>query len=169
MTLYPDAGLGIVVLANAFPTGVPEGISESFFDLVFDGRISRDWVAGWDAVFAGLFGPVTEAMKAAYATPPQPPTPARPPESYGGSYGNAYVGEATVSDDGGTLTVRVGPAGVTAWPLTHFDRDIFLYYPDAEMPDTPSAAQFTVGPDGRATALTLGSLDSNGLGTLRRQ
>ena len=63
--------------------------------------------------------------------PPQPPTPARPPESYGGSYANDYVGEATVSGDGGTLTVAVGPAGVTAWPLTHFDRDLFLYYPDA--------------------------------------
>ena len=33
--------------------------------------------------------------------------------------------------DGETLTVRLGPDGVTAWPLTHFDRDIFLYYPDA--------------------------------------
>ena len=41
VTLYPDAGLGIVVLTNAFPTGVPEGIADSFFDLVFDGSVSQ--------------------------------------------------------------------------------------------------------------------------------
>ena len=40
VTLYPDAKLGIVVLTNAFPTGVPEGLADSFFDLVFDGAPS---------------------------------------------------------------------------------------------------------------------------------
>ena len=39
VTLYPDADLGIVVLTNAFPTGVPEGIAASFFDLVFEGKV----------------------------------------------------------------------------------------------------------------------------------
>ena len=32
VTLYPKSGLGIVVLSNAFPTGVPEGVSDSFAD-----------------------------------------------------------------------------------------------------------------------------------------
>ena len=132
MTLYPDAGLGIVVLSNAFPTGVPEGIADSFFDLVFDGRVSRDWVAalGRDLrrpVRPGDRGRQGHLCRPAAAADPGAARPAR----YVGTYANAYVGEATVSGDGGTLTVRLGPDGATAWPLTHFDRDLFLYYPDA--------------------------------------
>ena len=138
VTLYPDAGLGIVVLTNAFPTGVPEGIADSFFDLVFDGSVSKDWVADWDRMYSSLFGPAIAAAKATYASPPQPPTAALPAASYVGSYGNDYVGEATVTADGETLTVRLGPDGATAWPLTHFDRDLFLYYDSPEMPDMPS-------------------------------
>ena len=88
-------------------------------------------MADWDAVFSSLFGPAIAAAKATYASPPQPPTAALPAASYVGSYGNDYVGEATVTADGETLTVRLGPDGVTAWPLTHFDRDIFLYHDDA--------------------------------------
>ena len=126
-------------------------------------------MADWDADYSSLFGPAIAAATATYASPPQPPTAALPAASYVGSYGNDYVGEATVTADGETLTVRLGPDGVTAWPLTHFDRDIFLYHDAPEMPDMPSAARFAVGPDGRATALTLESLDSNGLGTLTRR
>jgi len=169
VVLLPESQLGIVVLANAFPTGAPEAMASSFLDLVFEGEATQDYFAVWNARYAGMFGPTIEAAKATYAAPPEPATPALPAESYAGSYANDYVGDATVTADGETLTVRVGPDGVTSWPLTHFDRDLFLYYPDAEMPDKPAAAHFTVGPDGRATALTLESLDSNGLGTLTRR
>ena len=40
--------LGIVVLANAFPTGVPEGLADSFFDLVFDGAPTQDYDHGME-------------------------------------------------------------------------------------------------------------------------
>ena len=36
--------LGIVVLANAFPSGVPEALADSFYDLVYQDKIQRDWV-----------------------------------------------------------------------------------------------------------------------------
>ena len=39
-------------------------------------------------------------------------------------------------------SLKLGPEGKTVFPLTHFDRDIFLYVPDAEMPDMPSALRF---------------------------
>jgi len=169
VVLLPESQLGIVVLANAFPTGAPEAVAASFIDLVFEGKVTQDYLAPFNARYAGMFGPAIEAAKATYARPPDPPTPALPDAAYAGTYANAYVGEAVVAAEAGALTVRVGPEGVTSWPLTHFDRDLFLYYPDAEMPDTPAAARFTVGPDGRATALTLESLDSNGLGTLARR
>lgn len=168
VTLYPEADLGILVLANAFPTGVPEGLADSFADLAFDGTVTRDWTSEWTAVFGGLFGPAIEAAKATFGTKPSPATPALPPDVYTGGYANDYVGQANVIADGDKLSLAVGPEGKKVYPMTHFDRDMFLIYPDAEMADTPSPVTFTIGPDGKATALTIENLNRNGLGVLAR-
>lgn len=168
VTVYPESNLGIVVLSNAFPTGVPEGIADSFSDLVFDGKVEKDWVARWDKIFEGLFGPAVAAAKAAYAKPPVSPTPALDLAAYAGRYANAYVGDALVIKERDALKLTVGPAGARSYPLRHFDRDLFLYYPSPELPDVPSALHFVIGPDGKASGATMESLDDNGLGALRR-
>lgn len=168
VSLLPDSGLGIVVLANAFPSGVPEGLADSFLDLVFTGAVAEDYVSHWNGLYEGLFEPAIEAAKAQFATVPDPATPALPSAAYVGTYGNAYVGTALVTDEGGQLRVAVGPDNAHVWPLTHFDRDTFISYPDAEAPDVPSAVRFAIGPDGRAATMTVEALDSNGLGTLAR-
>ena len=168
VTIYPDADFGIVILCNAFPTGVPEGLADSFADLVFTGKVERDWVKEWSDIYAGLFGPAIAAAKATYASPPSPATPAEPSSAYTGRYANDFAGEAMVSVNGNDLVLKVGPDGAHSYTLKHFDRDIFLTYPDEEMPDTPSAVKFDVGPDGKAVAVTIGFLDGNRLGTLSR-
>lgn len=169
VTLLPESDLGIVVLANAFPTGAPEALSDSFFDLVFEGAPAQDYLSAWNAAYEGLFGPALAEAKATYASPPDPATPALPPDAYAGAYANAYVGAARVEAAGdGGLTLILGPEGAKRFALRHFDRDLFVYFPDAELPDMPSAAQFVVGPQGRALSLTLEPLDANGLGTLAR-
>jgi hypothetical protein len=73
-----------------------------------------------------------------------------------------------VSSEAGKLTLELGPVGAAKYPLTHFDRDIFLAYPDPETPDVPQPVRFALGPDGKASAVTIGFLDGNGLGTLQR-
>lgn len=168
VTLFPKQKLGIVILVNAFPTGVPEGLSDSFADLVFDGRVDKDWVKSWNTVFDGLFGPAVAAAKATYATPPSPATPALPSGAYAGRYSYDFVGDAVVSGAENGLVLQVGPDGARSYPLTHFDRDLFLAFPNPEMPDMPSAVRFAVGPDGKASAVTIESLDENHLGTLGR-
>jgi CubicO group peptidase (beta-lactamase class C family) len=167
-TLYPDASLGIVVLTNAFPTGAPEALAASFFDLIFDGAVSKDWTTIWDDIYGGLFGPAIAEAKAAYGTPPTPASPAQAVASYAGLYRNAYVGEARVTEAGGTLAIALGPKGARTYPLRHFDRDLFLVFPDPEMPDKPSAVRFAIGPDGAADAVTIEFLDDVGLGRLPR-
>ena len=109
VTLYPKSGLGIVVLSNAFPTGVPEGVSDSFADLVFDGDVKTDWVAAWNTAYAGLFGPAVEAAKAAFAKVPVPGGPALASEAYEGRYANPYAGNAVVRSEAGGLVLKVGP------------------------------------------------------------
>ncbi|TCK31281.1 CubicO group peptidase (beta-lactamase class C family) [Ancylobacter aquaticus] len=177
VTLYPQAELGIVVLANAFPTGVPEGLAGNFFDLAFDGATSQDWMGPWNAAYAGMFAPGVAAARERYA-PLSDPLPAAPREAYVGRYANGYVGGAEVAaaregaaggGAGGGLELRLGPDGAARFPLTHFNRDIFLYYPTPEMPDVPAAVRFTLGADGKAGALTIEDLDGYGLGTLERE
>ncbi|MBO0737131.1 MAG: serine hydrolase [Alphaproteobacteria bacterium] len=166
-TLYPQAKLGIVVLANAFPTGVPEGLADSFADLAFDGRVSRDWTASWNALFEGMFAPAAAAAKAKYA-PPGAPAPGLSDAAYVGRYANAYVGVAQVAAENGGLVLRVGPGGKRTYPLLHFDRDTFLCFATPEAPDWPSAVQFSIGPDGKASRVTIESLNGIGLGALDR-
>ena len=165
VTMYPKAKLGILVLTNAFPSGVPEGLADSFADVVFDGKVGKDWLPAWNAMYANLFAPGASAVS---SKPPASPTPALASGSYTGRYANAYVGEAIVTDDHGALTLKVGPDGAHRYALRHFDRDLFLYIPSAEMPDQPAALRFAVGADGKASAVTVESLDANGLGTLKR-
>ena len=168
VSILPEQELGIVVLTNAFPSGLPEGLADSFFDQALDGKVEKDWITPWDAIYAGLFGPAIEAGKARFAAAPQPPMPALPLSAYAGQYRNDYVGAVNVVERGDGLVVRLGPDGRTEWPLRPFYRDVFTTAPYAEMPDFSAAVSFAIGSDGKAGSITLEPLDDLGLGTLKR-
>lgn len=169
VTLWPESGLGIIILANAFPTGIPEGIADNFSDLVFDGKPGKDYIAPWNAAYEGMFTPMIAAVQAAFGKPPADATPALADSAYVGSYGNDYVGAARIEVGSSGLVLVLGPDGVTRYPLTHFDRDTFLYYTAPEMPDLPSPLTFQIGPDGTAVSMVADSLNGEGLGTLTRR
>lgn len=166
--LLPDERLGVVVLSNAFPTGVPEGLAASFLDMVFDGTPSRDWIAYWNEFYDTHLGsgPMKAAM-APYASPPATPSAAMPLAAYAGTYANDYVGEAKIEDAGPELVLRLGPAG-RRYSLRHFNRDLFLYAPNAETPGWLSSVAFAIGPDGKATKVTIEDMNADGLGELTR-
>ncbi|TAJ84671.1 serine hydrolase [Reyranella sp.] len=164
--LIPGEQLAIAVLANAFPTGVPEGIVATFFDLVFKGAPTRDWVAPANEAFEAGY---KEMMKPslAYATPPASPAAALPVAAYLGDYGNDYVGDAKVMESGGSLFLLLGPTG-KRFPLTHFNRDVFVYSPMTEAPKARIGVSFLIGPDGKAAEVTIEDLNQYGLGRLTR-
>jgi CubicO group peptidase (beta-lactamase class C family) len=168
VSLLPSESLGIVVLSNGFPTGVPDGLANAFFDLVMTGKTSRDWVADWDQIYAGLFGPAVETAVARYGTPPASPLPALPLSAYTGTYGNPYIGRAVIAEKDGALEIRLGPEGKAVFQLSHFDRDLFTYRPYAEMPTMPFVVSFAIGSDQKATEMTLDDLNDLGLGLLKR-
>ncbi len=164
--LIPGEQLAIAVLANAFPSGVPEGIAATFFDLVFKGEPTRDYVAAANQAFDAM---AKEMMKPslAYATFPASRAAALPIAAYLGTYGNDYVGEARVVDSGGSLFLQLGPAG-KRFPLTPFNRDVFVYSPVQEAPKARLGVSFLVGPDGKASEVTIEDLNEYGLGVLKR-
>jgi len=166
--LVPGEQLGIVVLTNAFPTGVPEGIADTFLASVLGGDTQRDWIADWNKVFESLFGPAIDVAQNAYGHPPADGSPALPLSSYAGTYTNDYLGTVSVIEARGGLMVKLGPGGERAFPLTHFDRDLFVYRPYDEMPNLPVTATFTIGHDRQASTLTLADLNDSGQGVLAR-
>ena len=89
--LVPSEQIGIVVLTNAFPTGAPDAVADTFLDFVFYGVSSRDWLADWNDHYESLFGPMAAAQKEALGTPPPSPSPALPDDAYTGTYTACFL------------------------------------------------------------------------------
>lgn len=161
--LLPAESLGIVVLSNSQPLGVPEALSLSFLDLATTGAVKRDYLTAIRPVFQAM-----EQQDYPVVVTPARPLPARPADAYTGTYANAYVGQVAVVRRGDGLELQLGPR-LTPFPLTPVSGDTFRYQPAGENAYGPSAVTFTVGADGRATAVRIDNLNLNGQGVLQRR
>ena len=163
--LLPDQQLGIAVLTNGMPIGVPEAVTAYFMDLVIGGAIENDWLALYGQVFAAMFNnPSTLAGK----TRPKQPKPARALRFYTGRYANSYYGPIEVVARGSSLHVLIGPKP-TDYRLEHWSGDLFAFFPVGENALGISAATFRSPLAGRrAASLTLEYYDTNRLGTFSR-
>ncbi|MFD5462848.1 serine hydrolase [Kitasatospora sp. NPDC127059] len=165
VTLLPSEQLGIVVLTNGQPTGLPEAVAEEFFDVAQEGRETVDWL--------GFFGTVVPAAAASpvsktdYGKPPASAAPAKPNSAYTGTYASGYYGPLTVTEQDGGLVMTVGPAKLQ-YPLQHFDGDVFSFLSKGENAVGLSGVTFSVGADGRAGKVVVEQLDVDGLGTFTR-
>lgn len=164
--LVPGDELGIIVLTNSAPIGVPEAIAFTFLDLVHSGSPQRDWFETLTPAFEEMARPAYGTLVAADRDPAEK-SPPLPPASYEGTYHNDYIGTAVVARAGDGLVLSLGP-GPRKFPLAHFDRDTFTYQPTGEMSAGPSGVTFRIGPDRIAVTVTVENLDVHGSGTLTR-
>lgn len=160
-SVIPAADVGIVVLTNAWPTGVAEALSMQFNDIVLTGKPQADWWQIYSSAMAGAFAP---QGRYAGLGPPAQPRAARPLAEYAGNYVSPYLGEAKVTVVGDGLQLTLGARGQQSYPLIHWDADSFSFVPlnDAAPPDSVSAADFT------ADGLRLEHFDHDGLGLFSR-
>lgn len=156
----PSQDLGIIVLTNATPIGVPETLIAQFLDLVQYGEIREDWAGLYRHALAPMSQPEGSLVGTA---PPDHPVPARPLPDYIGEYTNPYWGPATVTADHGALELALGPQP-QRFRLTHFDGDTFTFALQGEnaADGTISKAEFT------QDALTLEYFDQDRLGRFTR-
>ena len=102
ITLIPSEELGVVVLTNAAPVGVPEGLATAFVDLALTGKQSRDWLAFFKQVFQNPA--VVGLLKGFdYSKPPAMPTAAAANAAYLGKYANNFFGPMEIKDNNGGL------------------------------------------------------------------
>lgn len=159
VVMIPQEELGIVILTNGEPLGVPEALADAFVDLVTTGRVQRDWVTlRAKQMQAGLH----PAPEHDWTAPPADPRPSRPRPELVGTYHNAYFGTLEVVERDGGLSLLLGP-GPTAYPAQHWDGDVYLFDPVGENAEGPSGVRFR--PDG---SVRIDALDACGLGTFRR-
>lgn len=158
--LIPELDLGIVVLTNGMPIGVPEAIADAFLEQAITGTTSQDYLDVWGQRFANIYGEPLEL-------PASTNTPARDDAAYVGTYTNEYVGDVEVVVDGDGLAILEGPDKMR-FPLEHHDADLSTYAQSPELPDFPTSVAFTVGPDGTATAVEISTFADVGQGTLTR-
>jgi CubicO group peptidase (beta-lactamase class C family) len=166
INVLPTEQVGIVVLTNAQPIGVPEAICATFLDLVLTGRRERDWLAPFGELMAKAMAP-TYGTAMDYAKPPRPASAALAADAYVGDYRNDLYGAIAVAKTDAGPVLKLGPRQ-DAFPLRHFGRDTFTYQPVGENAYGPSAVTFTVGPDQVANTVTIENLDGNRQGTFSR-
>ncbi|MBY4596949.1 serine hydrolase [Ottowia caeni] len=158
--VLPSAGLGIVVLTNGYPVGLPEILCAQFMDLLEHGAIQRDYVSLIGSYFVGLNAPLGSLVG---VSPPASPVPSGPLSAYAGQYNNDFYGPVQVDVVGNSLQLTLG-ASPLRLPLQHWDGAVFTFTLETENapPGTISKVTFA---DNR---VTLELYDSQGLGTFVR-
>jgi CubicO group peptidase (beta-lactamase class C family) len=166
VALIPSEELGITVLSNAAPTGIPEGLTESFFDWVLDGKLQRDWIE-----FANLMFEEEEKREQGeqpdYSQKPTDPTPPLTLSAYVGKFSNDFFGPIEVSEKKGNLVLRLGPKPME-FELRPWSRDTFTYQPVGEMAGGTSGVRFSVAVDGKADRVLIDNLNVHSQGTFTR-
>ena len=166
VALLPSQKLALAVLSNASPSGVPEGLTESFFDLVLEGRLQRDWIEFANRMFD------EEAKRELghehdYSHPPVRPLPPLNLSAYTGRYANDFFGPIEFEQKQGRLVLRIGPKPLE-FPLRHFDRDTFVYQPTGESAGGPSGVRFSIDTDRQADRVLIENLNIHGQGAFTR-
>lgn len=163
--LVPAESLGIVVLTNAFPLGVAEGIASTFLDYALYGKPTQDWLSVYKEAFARMRA-AEAAQVGDYSTPPKA-SPAAQNSAYLGTYQNDFFGEIAVIEQDGGLSIVQGPKKMT-FPMKHWNRDTFIYETEGESSVGTAGIIFTIQPDGRAQRVVVENLDIHGAGSFDR-
>ena len=125
MTLLPDDGVAIIVLANAYPEGAGLGraLARTLVDLTVLGAPQDDWLAREQTAWAAEQAGAAAGLALPSESPAAAPAP-RARDAYAGVYENRYYGRVTVRPGAGDgLAVRLGrgetlryvPWGADVW------------------------------------------------------
>jgi CubicO group peptidase (beta-lactamase class C family) len=165
--MVPSEQLGIVILTNAYPVGVAEGLASTFIDLALYGKVTYDWLGLFKKMFSDPAA-VGIAVGTDYSKPPASPSAPLNNDAYVGAYANDFFGdiEIVAKDDG--LAIVEGPNKMT-FALKHYDRDTFTYQTTGENAVGTTGVYFTIGADGKAKTVLVENLNVDKQGAFTRK
>ena len=143
--LIPEEHLGILVLTNSQPVGLPESICLQFLDLVHYGKAKHDYLSILGPLFEKMIAQTQdESVNYANLTAAANSAPAKPLSAYAGTYANDYFGNLQVEVKGDRLILRLPPRGAY-YELSHWEADTFTYYYASESTGAgPRGATFSL-------------------------
>lgn len=152
LSFLPAQRLGIVILTNTPPMGVPDALEYKLMTLLFKDRPDQDiWPDlrdKWQAALASLLGRPGRL----HGTPPMGADAPVDPARYTGRYHHPYYGDIVIQAEGKSLQMIAGAASPR--PLQHWQDDTF------RVPLLHDAAvNFIPGEDRTGMALTLSEVD----------
>jgi CubicO group peptidase (beta-lactamase class C family) len=126
--LVPSEQLGIVVLTNGTPVGLPESVSLSFLDYFNYGEAKNDYLTVLKPIFEKLMSETEDSFQDySKLTPPSNPGSPGRLSAYQGTYVSPYYGKLQIDVEGNKLIMRLPPRGAY-YELTHWDGGTFTYY-----------------------------------------
>jgi CubicO group peptidase (beta-lactamase class C family) len=164
--MLPSEELGIVIFTNGAPVGAAETLTAQFMDLVQYGEVQREWLAGYQSLFAQMNSPLGELNG---KVPPADPKPSAELTRLEGLYDSNYFGPARLERRNGALVLTLGPHKQT-FVLNHWDGDVF-YFPvfNENMPSgSTSSLTFDISDDGTTKSFTVEFLNEFGLAVFER-
>jgi CubicO group peptidase (beta-lactamase class C family) len=159
--LLPDKGVGVYVFGNADHVEFRHALMLKTLDIIAgtNGEPARDWSAEFLTLYGGIRATGDSATAALDAKRVTGTRPSLPLEAYVGTYTHPVWGPLVITNEQGTLHVRLGVGAENAGPLAHWHYDTFrATFGDGR--GGPTTLQFVLGTDGRvARVLFDGSED----------
>jgi CubicO group peptidase (beta-lactamase class C family) len=160
ISFMPEEKIGLVVLTNLRGHKVPEALMKKFYDLYFQNP-ERDWSAEMLAEDRAAAAEVKKENQR-----PENPLPSRPLAHYTGVFENEVYGQVEVRENGGRLSVVIGPAPVVM-PLEPYNGDVF-WGTIPGFSTLPDFVRFRMDPDGRAGQIVLDAFNEGQAGIFNR-
>ncbi|MGH8547039.1 MAG: serine hydrolase [Methylococcales bacterium] len=168
VSLLPGEELGILVLVNAAPSGVPEAMSFAFYDYALRGELSRDWIRFANDKFALLVAEQFARNGIDYTQSPQNFVPRRAFDWYTGVYDNPVYDSATIFVLKNRIYLTMGPDKMT-WELRHYSGDLFYYETTGENRTGLRGVSFDFNQGHKASSVTINTYNAIGLGNFTRR
>jgi CubicO group peptidase (beta-lactamase class C family) len=126
--MIPSLDIGIVVLTNGAPVGLPEAVALNFLDIFEYGAPRHDYVPYIAPNFDALRdGALNSSKDYGALKPPGNPSPGPEVSRLVGTYRNPYYGKLEVEERQGKLILRLPLLG-TYYELSHWDGNTWTYY-----------------------------------------
>ena len=126
--MIPSKQIGIVVLTNGTPVGLPETVALNFLDDFEFGKPQGDYFTLLQTAFKNDYDDALNSSTNYLKEPAQPnPAPGAPASALVGTYANPYYGKVEVEEQAGKLILRLPPLG-TYYELSHWTADTYTYY-----------------------------------------
>ena len=121
VAMLPEEKLGVVILTNMNGTALPHILMYKVFDAYLEGNRQKDWAGELLKSYKALEEQGKAAAKKQEDARVTNTRPSLASEKYAGTYKSDLYGDVKVTNDGGKLTVRFGPAFVSELEHWHFD------------------------------------------------